>query len=147
MVVKSPLDVHAMNNSKWTILVVSADAAVQNLAVKILAGAQTRLIAIASVKALLEYLLHNEASLVIYDPDIAPLSGLDAFAIAKSYHPSIPAIFLFEDEQYEAARIVATKGVIYRMPKPIDENALKQIAEAVRKIKTAQNHYAENSPV
>ena len=74
------------------------------------------------------------------------MTGLDAFTIAKSYHPNIPSIFLFEDEQYAAAQAVATKGVIYRMPKPIDENTLKQISMAVREIKTDQNKYAEDLP-
>jgi DNA-binding NtrC family response regulator len=135
-----------MNNSTRTILVASADAAVQNLAAKVLTAAQTRLVAVASVKALLEYLLQNDASLVLFDPGLAPLSGFDAFAIVKSHHPNVPAIFLFEDEQYETAQTVAAKGAIYRMPKPIDENALAQIAATVLKTKPVHDPHAENSP-
>jgi len=147
MVVLSLLDVYSMNNPRWTILVVSADAAVQKLAANVLTDMQTRVVAIATVKALFEYLLQNEVSLIIFDPDIQPLSGLDAFTIAKSYHPDIPSIFLFENEQYEAAQAAVTKGVIYRMPKPIDENTLKQIFAAVCKAKSNQNSCAKNLPV
>lgn len=135
-----------MNDPKWTILVVSADAAVQKIAANVLTDTQTRIVAIAGVKALFEHLLQNEVGLIIYDPEVQPMTGLDAFTIAKSYHPNIPSIFLFEDEQYVAAQAVAAKGVIYRMPKPIDENTLKQISMAVREIKTDQNKYAEDLP-
>ncbi len=146
MVVELPLELHLMNQSTWTILVVSADAAVQKLAANVLTDVQTRVVAIANVKALFEYLQQNEVSLIIYDPDIQPLSGLDAFTIAKSYHPNIPSIFLFEDEQYEAAQAAVAKGVIYRMPKPLDENTLKQIFTAVCKVKTSPNNCVRNLP-
>lgn len=126
----------------WTILVLSADRVVQIRTAATLADAQTRVVAADSVKKFFDHLRQEEPCLVVYDPEVRPLSGLEAFAVAKNYHPNLPAIFLYEEEDFEATREITAKGVLYRMPKPLNQEALKQIFANLRmgNMRKLENH-------
>lgn len=126
----------------WTVLVVSADETVQSRAAHTLANGHTQVIAVKSVKALFEKLRQEEPGLVIYDPNVQPLTGREAFAVAKAYHPDLPAIFLFEEEGFDAVQEIMTKGVLYRMHKPLNEEELKQICANLRtsKMRSTEEH-------
>ncbi len=120
-------------NHKWTVVVATKDESTRRLVEGTLNDPESRVIAVSNVKEFFEILSENDIDLIIYDPKITSLKGLDAFSIAKSYHPNIPSILVYEQEKYEVTRSVLNKGVIYRMLKPITEGQLKQIEESVRK--------------
>lgn len=126
----------------WTILVISADSVVSTRIDEVLSDERTRVVRVDSVKNFFVELQQREPHLIVYDPEIPSLSGLEAFAIAKHYHPALPAIFLYEEEDFEAAREIMAKGVLYRMPKPLNEEALQQIFANVRmsSMRKPENH-------
>lgn len=120
-------------NHKWTVVVATKDKSTRRLVEATLNDPESRVIAVSSVKEFFEILSENDIDLIIYDPKITSLKGLDAFSIAKSYHPNIPSILVYEQEKYEVTRSILDKGVIYRMLKPITEHDLEQIWESVHK--------------
>ena len=120
-------------NHKWTVVVATKDESTRRLVEATLKDPESRVIAVSSVKEFFKILSENDIDLIIYDPKITSLKGLDAFSIAKSYHPNIPTILVYEQEKYEVTRSVLNKGVIYRMLKPVTEQDLEQIWESVRK--------------
>ena len=120
-------------NHKWTVVVATKDESTRRLVEATLNDPGSRVISVSTVKEFLEILEEDDVDLIIYDPEITSLKGLDAFSIAKSYHPNIPLILVYEQEKYEVTRSVLDKGVIYRMLKPITEQDLEQIWESVRK--------------
>lgn len=130
-----------MANHKWTVLVATKDSSIRKVVKQTLSDPQSKVIAVSSVKQFFEILLENDVDLIIYDPKITSLKGLDAFSIAKSYHPNLPSILVYDIEKYEVTRTVLDKGVIYRMLKPVREEELKEICESLHRPK---NHEQEN---
>ena len=126
-------------NHKWTVVVATKDKPTRKLVEATLNDPKSRVIAVSSVKEFFEILSENDIDLIIYDPKITSLKGLDAFSIAKSYHANIPSILVYEQEKYEVTRSVLDKGVIYRMLKPINEEQLKQIDDSIREPKTTDH--------
>ncbi|MFQ5824812.1 MAG: response regulator [bacterium] len=120
----------------WTVLVATKDKSIRKVVKETLSNSQSKVILVSGVKQFFEKLLGEDIDLIIYDPKITSLKGLDAFALAKSYHPNIPSILVYDYEKYEVIRSVLDKGVIYRMLKPINEQDLAQIYDRVRMRRT-----------
>ena len=97
---------------------------------------ESRIIAATSVKVFFEKLIEGEVDLIIYDPDLDPIDTMGAFSIAKTYHPNIPSILIYENEDYEVTKSILDKGVIFRMLKPINKDDLQQIYDGFRRSKT-----------
>lgn len=122
-----------VENHKWTVVVATQDKSTRRLVETTLDDPGSRVIAVSTVKEFLEILVKEDVDLIIYDPEIVSLEGLDAFSIAKLHHPDIPSILVYQHEDYEVTRSVLDKGVIFRMLKPADEFSMKEICEKVRK--------------
>ena len=81
-------------NHKWTVVIATKDKSIRRLVEATLSDPKSRIIAVSSVKEFFEILLENDIDLIIYDPKVGDLKELDAFSIAKSYHPNIPSILV-----------------------------------------------------
>ena len=122
-------------NHKWTVVVATKDKSISGLVETTLNDPGSRVIAVSTIKEFLEILVEDDIDLIIYDPEIVSLEGLDAFSIAKLYHPDIPSILVYQHEDYEVTRSILDKGVLFRMLKPANELDMKEICEKVRKLK------------
>ncbi len=120
---------------EWTILVASRDELLQELVRDILHDHENKILAVSSVKEFFEKLAEGGVDFIIYDLDILPLSTVDAFAIEQVYHPRIPAIMIYDNENYALTKPILDKGVIFRMLKPVNARDLEQIFEHMRERK------------
>ncbi|MCI0692231.1 response regulator [candidate division KSB1 bacterium] len=121
---------------EWTILVASKDELIHKFVAQVVNNKESRIIAAISVKAFFEKLIEEEVDLIIYDPDLDPIDTMGAFSIAKTYHPDIPSILIYGNEDYEVTKSILDKGVIFRMLKPINKDDLQQIYDGFRHSKT-----------
>ncbi|MFQ5752063.1 MAG: response regulator [bacterium] len=122
----------------WTVLIATKDKSIQKLVKNTLNDLQSKAILVSSVNQFFEKLLKEDVDLIIFDPEIPALRGLEAFRIAKSYHPNVPSILIYEHEKYAVTRSVLDKGVIYRMLKPVSKQDLDQVCESVRSLKAIE---------
>ncbi len=122
----------------WTILVASKDELIHKLVAQAVNNNESRIIAVTCVKAFFEKLMEGGVNVIIYDPDLHPMDTMSAFSIAKVYHPNIPSILIYGNEDYEAVKSILDKGVIFRMLKPINKDDVKQICDGIRRSKTRE---------
>jgi len=127
------------DNHLLTIVVATGDKSTQRLVEAALNDPGCRVIAVSSVKEFFEILLENDIDLIIYDPEITSLKGLDAFSIAKFHHPDIPSILVYQPEDYQVTKLLLDKGFLYQMRRPVNELQMKQVCDTVRKIKIERN--------
>ncbi len=118
-------------NRENTILVVTEDKSIRDYVKSIHGKSSYRVILVTNIKEFFDTLLNEDIDLIIYDQDVNSLNGIDAFSVAKSYHPKIPAILIFEKENFETTRSILDKGVIYRMIKPFNKKDFEQVCENV----------------
>lgn len=123
----------------WTVLLVTKDPEIRKTVKAALSGNNNRILTTSSAMQFFEKLnTEKNVDLIIFDPNVPSLKGLEAFSIAKSYHPDIPSILVYGREKYEKTKLVINKGVIYRMLKPINAQDLKEINESLQR---RENHY------
>ena len=116
----------------WTILIVTEDVSLPDLVSSTLRGTHSEVAVVTSVKQFFTRLQQGDINLILYDSDIAPLEGMEAFPIVKTQYPRIPSILLLEQERFEVIRQVLDKGVLFRMFKPVNSHDLRQIIDRVR---------------
>lgn len=128
-----------MASGVWTVLVAASDAAIHKSIRESLAPSGNHLVVAESVASFFDHLSRGGIDLIIFDPDLLPMSGAEAFAIAKAYHPDIPAILVNQQEDYALTRELVKKGVVFRMLKPIDKAEIAQLCQGL----AARKSFAE----
>ena len=86
---------------------------------------------VGSCRETLEFLVDNDIDLIMFDPDLKKLDGLDLLQIIKKMHPEISMVVISDDASYETGVKIAKAGVVYNMPKPIDDNTTRQVVKSV----------------
>jgi len=109
------------------ILVATRDKQVKKVALDVLKSPHTRLLFAQNIKDYFEYLLHENVSLIIFDANILPLKGFDAYSVSKNYHPDITSVLIYDHENFEDMGAILKKGFVYRTAKPLEEKYLKEI--------------------
>ena len=122
-------------SDEWTILVASKDDSIQKLVTDTLRDHENKIIAVSSVKEFLEQLADGSVDFIIYDLDLPPLNTIDAFTIKQVYHPRIPSILIYDNDNYAVTKSIIDKGVIFRMLKPINTHDLRKIFDGIRQRK------------
>lgn len=120
-----------MASGAWTVLVAASDKAIHKSIRESLAPNGNHLVVAESVASFFDHLSRGGIDLIIFDPDLLPMNGAAAFAIAKAYHPDIPAILVNQEEDYALTRELVKKGVVFRMLKPIDRDEIAQLCQGL----------------
>lgn len=80
---------------------------------------------------MLRYLLESEFDLIILDPDIKELSGLELIPCIKKVRPDIPMIVTSDESSYETGVKIAQEGVYFRMGKLLDNEITNEVLRSV----------------
>lgn len=83
-------------------------------------------------KALLK-VLDNSFDLILFDPDLEEIDGVDSIEIIKKIQPSLPIIVTSDESTYETDVKIAKVGV-HIMDKPLVEQSSEELFASVEKI-------------
>ena len=115
------------------ILLATRDHAFEKSLADVLHPCQYPMLVVRSCREALEYLLDNEIDLVVIDPDLGALDGVDTIELVKKLCPRLPVIVVSEDDSYETSARIAKAGVYFSMAKPIDRKITEELMRSVGK--------------
>lgn len=115
------------------ILFATRDEVLKEHTLKIFAEYGHSVAVVSSCKKALEYLLDFNFDLVVFDPDLDELDGLDTLQIIKKSRPKLPLIVTTGETSYETGLKIAKSGVFFRLGKPIDEDITRKLINSVLK--------------
>lgn len=73
----------------------------------------------------------RKIDLMIIDPDVTELKGLEILSVVKKLRPEVRIIAMSEDLSFERRAALVNQGILYQMQAPIH---LAQISEVVESI-------------
>lgn len=128
-----------MESTDLNILVVTQDATLLNLLESLKKKRKGHKIFVAgNLNDFFNCLLKGNIDLMIFDPDIESLSPWASFSLAKSYHQDIPAILVFDNEDYETIGSTLGKGLVYRMLKPAKNEEFEEVCNTIRELRNSR---------
>jgi DNA-binding NtrC family response regulator len=86
-----------------------------------------------SCKDALQILLGNEFDLLVLDPNLKELTGLEIIHLIKKICPNTPMIVMSDETTFETGVTIAQAGVYFRLGKPINARITKELVESVAK--------------
>lgn len=118
-------------NTLLTVLVAATGESIHSHVEEISGSLAIRVISAFNVKDFFKKLREHEFDLIIFDAELPSMKAPEAFAIARTFYPGTPAVLLHGDENYDLAKAMIDKGIIYRMLKPVDYDDLELIIDHV----------------
>jgi len=88
-----------------------------------------------STKDLILAMTERQIDLLIFDPNLNRLRGLEVLPVVKKLRPQVRVIVISEDMSFETREALVKEGVTYQLPKQMKPGQISQvITTVVRKL-------------
>ncbi|NIT60134.1 MAG: response regulator [Aliifodinibius sp.] len=90
---------------------------------------------VESCKETLGAMVDNDFDLLMVDPDLEKLNGVEAIQLIKKFWPRTPMIVISDDSLFETDAKIAAAGVYYRFGRSFDEQVINELIQGIQKRK------------
>ena len=125
-----------MDKNKYHILVVDDELSMREILEYILTKEGYQVSCAENGKTAISLLDQNEYDLLLCDIRLGDLSGLDVLRAAKKKHPNITVVLISAYASTETAVEAMNEGAYDYVPKPFDNEELKQAIEKALNLRT-----------
>ena len=128
---------------KEYVIVVTDDTEVIKVVSKVLTKKNYCLFITSSKIHSIFNILDDEIAFFIFDYDLSSNSNTQLISIIKRIRPKLPIIVILADNSINKINLFAESGVFYRAIKPLDENEMEQVVDAVHHYLIKRRHVNE----
>jgi DNA-binding NtrC family response regulator len=114
-------------------LLVTEDNYFEESVQEILNENDNQLVVVNCCKDAIQYLMHDDFDLVLFDLNVKELDSLDTIQLIKYFRPQMPIISISDNASYDIGKKIAKIGVYFRLNKPVDEQITKELVKNLEK--------------